>query len=361
MSKKPSIKLVSLFGWVLFSLSAFSLLACSASSTTKDQPKAAPASKDLTVFNWQDYIPEDVLNDFRKETGINLVYDTYGSNEDMYQKLINGAQYDVVFPSTDFVPRMIKKDLLAKLDTSKFAELANLDPMVTSKNTWDPKNDYSVPYNFGATAIMYWKDKVKVDNPSWSFLTKPELKNRIMLMDDPREVLGAALKFNGFSINSTKPEELEKAKKTVITWKRNIVKFDNDLIKSAFAKKEIFSGLNYPENQMAELDEADKANFGFFFPKEGGVMYLDVMTIMKNAKNVENAYTFINFILRPEVIARIYDAYGYPGIYPKATQFRKQKPWYSSADLKNHEFRGDIGDQALSMYEKAWEEIKVSK
>lgn len=322
---------------------------------------AAPVSKDLSVFNWQDYIPEDVLKDFTAKTGIKLVYDTYGSNEDMYAKLLGGATYDVVFPSTDYVPRMIQKNMLLKLDTTKVPELANLEPSMAAKNTWDPKNDYSVPYNLGSSAIVYWKDRVKVDDPSWALFAKKEYAGRIMLMDDPREILGAGLKYNGFSVNSTKADEIGKAKATVQAWKKGIVKFDNDLIKSAFAKKEIWVAMNYPENQAAELDAADLPNMGLFFPKEGGMIYIDAMAILKGAKNVDNAYTFINFILKPENLAKIYDAYGYPGIlYPKTTALRTVAPRYTAAELAKSEVRGDVGE-ALSLYESAYEEIKSGK
>jgi len=322
---------------------------------------AAPVSKDLTVFNWQDYIPEDVLKDFKAQTGINLVYDTYGSNEDMYAKLLGGATYDVVFPSTDFIPRIIQKDMLLKLEVSKIPELANLEPSLAAKNTWDPKNDYSVPYNLGSTAIVYWKDKVKVSDPSWAIFGQKEYTGRIMLLDDPREIIGAALKFNGFSVNSTSADEITKAKTTVQGWKKGIVKFDNDLIKSAFAKKEIWIALNYPENQYAELDAADKDKVGIFFPKEGGMLYIDTMTILKGAKNVDNAYAFINFILKPENLAKIYDNYGYPGVlYPKTTALRQVPPTYTANDLAKHEVRGDVGEN-LSLYESAYEEIKSTK
>ncbi|MEI8095276.1 MAG: spermidine/putrescine ABC transporter substrate-binding protein [Spirochaetales bacterium] len=321
------------------------------------------ASKDLSVFNWQDYIPESVLKDFQTQTGINLVYDTYGSNEDMYAKLLGGASYDVVFPSTDYVPRMIQKDMLLKLDTTKIPELANLEPNLAKKNSWDPQNDYSVPYNIGASGIVYWKDKVKVDDTtaSWALLADKAYANRIMLMDDPREILAAGLKFNGFSANSTSADEITKAKTTVIGWKKNIVKFDNDLIKSAFAKKEIWVALNYPENQFAELEDADKDNVGLFFPKEGGFMFIDVMSVLKNAKNVDNAYTFINFILKPENLAKIYDEFGYPGsMYPKTAALRAIPARYDVAKLSASDVRGDVGEN-LKLYESAYDEIKVSK
>lgn len=319
-----------------------------------------PETKDLAVFNWQDYIPESLLEDFKKETGINLVYDTFGSNEEMYQKLNSGAVYDLTFPSTDYVPRMIAKGLVQKLDTAAIPEFKGVEPNLASKNTWDPAGEYTVFYNFGATALCYWTDKVKVDdtNKSWSILGDPKLAGKIMLMDDMREILALGLKYNGFSANTTKAEEIAAAEKTVASWKSGIVKFDNDQIKSSFAKKDIFLVLNYPENQLASIDEKDAANFAFFFPKEAGIMFLDTIVLLKSAKNAKNAYKFINFLLKPENIARVYDEYGYPGIYPKADAFRKQKPWYTGADLANYEFRSDVGDEALKAYEKAWENIK---
>jgi spermidine/putrescine transport system substrate-binding protein len=281
----------------------------------------------------------------------------------MYAKLLGGASYDIVFPSTDYVPRMIQKDMLLKLDTTKIPELASLEPNLVAKNSWDPKNDYSAPYNIGSSGIVYWKDKVTVDEAaaSWSILDNKAYAKRIMLMDDPREILAAGLKFNGFSANSTSADEINKAKATVIGWKKNIVKFDNDLIKSAFAKKEIWIALNYPENQFAELEDADKANVGLFFPKEGGFMFIDVMAILKNAKNVDNAYTFINFILKPENLAKIYDEFGYPGsLYPKTTALRQVAPRYDVAKLTASDVRGDVGE-SLKLYEAAYDEIKVSK
>jgi len=314
----------------------------------------------LQVFNWQDYIPEDVITDFKKEyPNIKLVYDTFGSNEDMYQKILNGADYDVVFPSTDFVPRMLAGDLLAEIDPAKVPELVNVVPFINEKNTWDSGNKHSVPYNLGATAVVYWKDQVSVSEAekSWNFLANPKYAKKGMAMDDEREILGGALKYNGYSVNSQNPAEISKAKDTVKTWKKTLIKFDNDLIKKAFATREIQIAFNYPENIAAELDPADIPKLGFFFPKEGGMMYLDVMTIMKKAKNVDNAYLFINYILRPEIQARIDDAYGYPGIYPKSVALRKNKPWYTVDLLKDHEIRGSVGD-AIGLYDKAWAEIR---
>jgi spermidine/putrescine transport system substrate-binding protein len=200
-----------------------------------------------------------------------------------------------------------------------------------------------------------------VDDPSWAIFGKKEYAGKSMLLDDPREILGGALKFNGFSVNSMNADELNKAKTTVNEWKKGIVKFDNDLIKSAFAKKEIWLALNYPENQFAELDAADRDKVGLFFPKEGGMLYIDTMTILKGSKNVENAYQFINFILKPENLARIYDNYGYPGaLYPKTNALRKVTPNYTAADIAKNEVRGDVGE-SLKLYESAYEEIKTSK
>jgi len=319
------------------------------------------AVKKLNVYNWTYYIPDEVLDGFKTEFGVELVYDTYDSNEVMYAKLKAGASgYDIVFPSQDFIPLMIAEGLVQPLNKSLIPSFSGIDPAVLAKNSFDPGNVYSAPYSFGVTAIVYWKDKVPNVNNSWSILSRPELKGRVALMDDMREVLGGALKFLGYSVNTTSPQEIELAKDLVNNqWKPNVVKFDTDILGKGFASQEFWVAFGYPENVIGELDEADKDKVAFFIPKEGGAMYLDSMMILKDAKNVETAHQFINYILRPEVYAKIMDAYGYTGVVPAHREFRAEDPWYTTADLPNHEYRLDVGDK-IELYNKAWDQIRTS-
>jgi len=177
-----------------------------------------------------------------------------------------------------------------------------------------------------------------------------------------RETLGAALRFSGYSLNTTKQEEIDKAVDVIQKWKANTLKaFDSDGVGKNFAAKNYWLVFNYPENTMSELDESVRDQVGFFLPREGGPKYLDSFVILKTAKNKDNAYKFINFILQPEVLAAISDAYGYPGISAKANALRKTKPLYTLEDLKTRDLKLDVGP-ALDIYTKAWQEkIKIGQ
>lgn len=313
----------------------------------------------LNVYNWTEYIPEEILEEFSREFNVRLVYDNFTSNEEMYAKLMaGGSGYDITFPSQDFVPLMIADGLLQPIDLSRIPNFQLFNPKIHDLNNYDPGFRYTVPYNFGATAIVYWRDQIGELEPTWDVFNRPDLQGKIVMLDDMREVIGAALKYLGYSLNSTNPSEILEARNLVNQWKRGVVKFDNDIISSGFATREFLLVFTYPENAIAEVEEADMANVGIMFPREGGGLYLDSMVILKDAKNVDMAYEFINFILRPEIYARIMDAYGYPGLIPAADQFRQVEPFYTADDLPNHEFRLDVGN-AIDLYTRAWQDIRV--
>jgi spermidine/putrescine transport system substrate-binding protein len=317
---------------------------------------------EVNVFNWLTYLPEDVRADFTEETGIALNYEEYDSNESMMAKLKAGARYDVAFPGGDFVPAMISEDMLQKIDLAQIPNISSIDPVVLDlSQAFDKGNNYSVPYNIGTTGIVYWKDKVINPDSSYSILSNPDLKGKIAIMDDVREVFGPALASLGYSGNTLNKDELDQATKVILQWKANALKFDNEQMATLFASKEIWVAFNYPENILAEVDPEIADQAGFFIPKEGGIAYLDNMVILKNAKNVENAHTFINFILRPENLARICDEFGYPGISSQANKLRSSTPFYSSEDLLHHEIKMPLYENVV-LYTRPWEEkIKIGQ
>lgn len=320
---------------------------------------ACSNKQQLNVYNWTEYIPDDVLAEFQQEFNVDLVYDNFTSNEEMYAKLeAGGAGYDITFPSSDFIPLMIEQGMLQPLDKSKLPNLANVSPDVLSKTDFDPGNSYSVPYSFGSTAIVYWKSAVGELPETWDVFANPALKGRIVVLDDMREVIGAALRKLNYSVNSTSAAEIASARDLVNTWKANIAKFDSDLITTGFAAKEFVVAFGYPENVTAEVEGDAFDDVGYAFPVEGGAMYMDSMVILKDAKNVALAYEFINFILRPEIYARIMDAYGYPGLVPAADAYREVPPLYTAADLPKSEFRLDVGP-AIEIYSEAWQNIRL--
>jgi spermidine/putrescine transport system substrate-binding protein len=321
--------------------------------------KASNQKQKLYIYNWTYYIPEGVLKDFEKKFNVTIVYDMYASNEEMFAKLkAGGTGYDLVFPSGDYVSIMKREGMIDSIDKSRIANFSNLDSSVLVKIHFDPNCSHSVPYMMGAAGVSVNKKFVPSYDKSWSIFARSDLKGRMTLLDDMREVLGAALKTLGYSVNSSNPEELEKAKNLVLKWKENIVKFDAEAFAKGFAAGEFWTVHGYAENVFLELDSTMRKDVDFFIPKEGSAMYMDNMVILKDAKNKDLAYKFMNYIHEPQVYSKIVDFLMLPSINVPARQFRTVKPNYDISDLANSEFKEDIGP-ALELYNKIWQEIRV--
>lgn len=315
----------------------------------------------LYIYNWTYYIPDAVVKEFEKRYNVSVVYDMYASNEEMFAKLkAGGTGYDLVFPSGDYVSIMVREGMVDSIDKSMIPNFANLDTSVLAKIHFDSGGVHSVPYMLGAAGISVNKKHVKNYEHSWNIFNGTDLRGRMTLLDDMREVLGAALKTLGYSVNSTNPEELEKAKQLVLQWKENIVKFDAEAFAKGFAAGEFYVVHGYAENVFLELDSTMRPDVDFFIPREGSAMYMDNMVILKDAKNKDLAYKFINFIHEPRVYSQIVDYLMLPCINVPARQFRKVKPNYEIDDLKNSEFKEDLGAN-LELYNKIWQEIRVGK
>ncbi len=334
-----------LFAFVIVVFSVFFLLSsCNKSSV-------------LRIYNWADYIPEEVIQQFEKEYNCKVIYDTFASNEEMFAKIKSGGTgYDIVFPSGDHVKMMINEGLLEKLDLSKIPNFKNIDPIVLSKTTYDPNHEYSVPYMMGTTGLIVNKKYLKDYEKSWSIYERADLKGKMTLLDDMREVFGAALKYLGYSVNTTNPDEIEQAKQVILKWKENIVKFDATTYAQGVVNGEFWVVHGYPENVFQLIPEEDLENFEFFVPKEGGTLWIDNMVILKDAKNKDLAYKFINFILRPEIAAQISDYLMIPSPITDAQKYKKVEPLYTLDELSNCEIIDYIGEH-IDLYNKAWEEI----
>ncbi len=313
----------------------------------------------LYVYNWTYYMPLGVLDDFRKKFNIDLVYDVYPSNEDMFAKLKSGATgYDIVVPSGDFVSIMIHEGMLAPIDKARLPNFGNIDTAVLRRVTFDQGNRFSVPYMMGGSGIAVNKKLVARIDHSWSIFDRADLKDRMTMLDDMREVIGAALKYLGYSVNTTDTAELAKAQAVILGWKKNIVKFDAESFAKGFAAGEFWVVHGYAENVFREYDSTRRDEVDFFIPREGGPMYMDNLVILKNAPDKDAAYAFINYIHSPEVFARIVDFLGYPCINAAARPYLKRKPNYELSDLKNCEFKEDLGAN-LELYNKIWERIRM--
>ncbi|MGP1522857.1 MAG: extracellular solute-binding protein, partial [Treponema sp.] len=243
--------------------------------------------KTLYVFNWTYYTPDSVIEQFEKEFGVDVWVDSYASNEEMFAKLMAGAStYDVVFPSQDYASIMIQLGMLQKIDLNKIPNAQNINPAVLEKAVYDSKMEYCVPYYMGAAGVAVNKTKLSDYEKSWSIFARKDLKDRMCMMDDMREVIGDALAFRGKSVNSLDDAELCDAERLIIDeWKPNLVKFDAEGFGKSFAAGDFWVVQGYAEVVYGEVPEAKWDTVDFFIPEEGGPMYLDSMCVLKGAKN----------------------------------------------------------------------------
>lgn len=334
----------------------FLMIGCKGNSSS-----SSVAKQKLYIYNWTYYIPDGVIKEFEQRYNVSIVYDMYASNEEMFAKLkAGGTGYDLVFPSGDYVSIMTREGMIDSIDKSKIPNFSNLDSSILQKISFDPGCSHSVPYILGAAGVSVNKKFVTNYEKSWNIFDRSDLKGRMTLLDDMREVLGAALKTLGYSVNTSNPEELQKAKTVVLKWRENIVKFDAEAFAKGFAAGEFWVVHGYAENVFLELDSTMRKDVDFFIPKEGSAMYMDNMVILKDARNKELAYKFINFIHEPQVYAKIVDFLMLPSINVPSRPLRTVKPNYDIADLSNSEFKEDLGEN-LEMYNKIWQEIRIGK
>lgn len=341
---------------------AFAVAGCSKKAESAAAGKASAGGK-LYIYNWTYYTPDSVIKQFEQEYGVQVVYDSFASNEEMFAKLkAGGTGYDIVFPSGDYVSIMKHEGMLAKLDKSELHNLGNIDPAVLKKATYDPDMDYSVPYYFGAAGIAVNKAKVPSYDKSWSIFGRTDLKGKMTMLDDMREVMGDALAHLGDSVNSVDPAQVNTARDLINEkWKPNLVKFDAEAFAKGFADGEFWVVQGYAENVYAELTDDQKKDVDFFIPAEGGPAYIDSMCVLKDSKNMDLALKFIDFIQRPEIYAEFTDAFGFPStVNVPARALKKVKPLYTAEALAPTELKEDLGAN-LELYNQAWQAIRVGE
>jgi len=318
--------------------------------------------KVLNVYNWANYIDEASIPEFEKQFGVRVNYDVYDGNETLLAKMMAGASgFDLIFPTQYMIEIMIKLDLLAALDKSKIPNAANIDPRFL-KQPFDPENAYSLPYTWGGTCLGYRTDQITEPVDSWGLLFDPKYAGRIVMLDDMREILGMALKYLGYSYNSTNPAELEAAKALLLQQKPLIKAYS-----SAEPEQKLFAGdawllHNFTGDTLRVLREAPDT-IRIVIPKEGASMFIDSFAIPKNAPNKELAHEFINFLLDPQRDARIHNFISYPTSNAAAApyldkviqEFVNSIPPETAAKM---EYLKDLGD-ATPLWDKIWTEIKA--
>ncbi|MDQ0324952.1 putrescine transport system substrate-binding protein [Rhodopseudomonas julia] len=279
---------------------------------------AQDEEKVVNVYNWSDYIDESILEDFTKETGIKVVYDVYDSNEILETKLLSGGTgYDVVLPSASpFLAREIQAGAMQKLDKSKLPNLSHVwDTIAERVSKYDPDNEYSVNYMWGTTGIGYNVDMINERMPdapvkSWDMVFDPDVISKfqdcgVYMLDAPTEMIPAALNYLGLDPNSTDPDDIDKAEEALQAIRPYIQKFHSSAYIDALANGDICMAVGWSGDVFQAIDaEAEGVNVKYVIPKEGAQMWFDQMSIPADAPHPDNAHAFINYVLRPDVIAK---------------------------------------------------------
>lgn len=307
-------------------LLALTLVGAAASGAPRAQEKV------VKIYNWSDYIDPQVLEDFTKETGIKVVYDVYDSNEVLETKLLAGSTgYDLVVPTIYFLARQVDAGVFQPLDKSRIPNWKNLDPtMMAQAAKLDPGNAHAFIYMWGTTGLAYNVAKVAERLPdaptdSWRLAFDPEVTGKlkdcgIMMLDSPSDVLPSALAYLGEPPDSKDPKVLEKAAAAVQKVRGDVRKFHSSENINALANGDICLSLMYSGDAGIAATRAEEAGNGvkveYRIPKEGAQLWFDMMAMPKDAPSPENAYAFMDYLLRPEVIAKVSNFVTYPNAVP---------------------------------------------
>ncbi|UXY53277.1 polyamine ABC transporter substrate-binding protein [Pseudomonas tohonis] len=300
----------------------------------------AQAEQTVHIYNWSDYIGETTLADFQKETGIKPVYDVFDSNETLEGKLLAGRTgYDVVVPSNHFLGKQIKAGAFQKLDRSQLKNWGNLDPVLLKRlEANDPGNQYAVPYLWGTNGIGYNAEKVKavlgVDKiDSWSVIFEPENIKKlsqcgVAFLDSADEMIPAMLNYLGLDPNSKNPDDYKKAEAKLMAVRPYVTYFHSSKYIGDLANGDICVAAGFSGDIFQAAARAEEAGKGveiaYAIPKEGGNLWFDMVAVPADAANVKEAHAFIDYLLRPDVIAKVSDYVGYANPNTKSGEFMNQ-------------------------------------
>lgn len=316
----------------------------------------------LNVYNWGDYIDESVLDDFEEEYGIEINYETFATNEDMYVKIKSGgSNYDVAFPSDYMIEKMIKEDMLLKIDMNNIPNYKYIDSDFKNLD-FDLNNEYSVPYMWGTVGILYNKQTVKEDIDSWKALWDSKYEKQILMLDSQRDSIAVALKKLGYSLNTKSVEELEEAKEELIKQKPLVLAYVGDEVKDMMVGEEAALAVVWSGDAIAMMEENE--NLEYVVPKEGSNLWFDNMVIPNTCKNKEEAELFINFMTRPEIGLKNTEYIGYSTTNEETRKMLDEEirenpvAYPQDKDLEGSEVFLDPSD-FIKEYDRVWTEVKV--
>jgi spermidine/putrescine-binding protein len=314
--------------------------------------KDVSQEKVLNVYIWSEYLPQSVLDDFKAKTGITVHVANYDSNEILLEKLQSGVtDYDIVVPSDYMVHRLIARKLIRPIDKAKLAAgFANLDPKFLSPS-FDPGNQYSVPYFWGTTGIGYNKKKLGGPVDSWDALFDPKYAQQILMLEDGRELFAAALLRMGKSVNETDPAVLAQAAKMLKEQKSLVRDYNSSSFQEKLASHDVVLAQGY-NGQFAKAIKNAPEELAYVVPKEGGTFWMDNLCVPTSARHSASIDAFLAYVLQPEVSARIAEGVGYGS--PNAAARKLLKPEVLNNEviyppeevLKRCKFMEDLGESA---------------
>ena len=321
----------------------------------------------LIVYNWGEYIDPEVLTIFEKETGIDVIYEEFETNEILYPKISSGAiAYDVICPSDYMIQRMIENDLLSEINFDNIPNIKNIgEQYMEQSKQFDPENKYSVPYCWGTVGILY--NKTMVDEPvdRWSILWNPKYKDSILMQDSVRDAFGATLKYLGYSLNSTDLDELTEAKNLLIEQKPLVQAYVIDQVRDKMIGNEAALGVIY--SGEAIYTQKENPNLEYVIPKEGSNIWIDSWVIPKNAEHKENAEKFINFLCRPDIALMNFEYITYSTPNEAARELIEDESIRNSeiafpdlSQYDNLETFQYLGTEADQVYGDLWNKVKSS-
>lgn len=334
--------------------------------------KGAEGAGEVYVYNWGEYIDEEVISMFEEETGIKVVYDMFETNEDMYPVIeAGGRTYDAVCPSDYMIQKMLENDMLAEINFDNVPNIDQIDPEYMERSkSFDPENKYSVPYCWGTVGILYNTSMVAPEDvpTKWSDLWDEKFNGEILMQDSVRDAFMVALKSLGYSMNSADRAELEEARDLLIQQKPLVQAYVIDQVRDKMIGGEAAIGVIYSGEMLYVQEEV--ANQGldytleYVIPEEGTNVWIDSWVIPANAKNKENAEAWINFMCRPEIAKMNFEYITYPtpnkGAFDLLDEdLQNNKAVFPDIEsLDNCEVFQYLGDEVDTIYNDLWKEVK---
>ncbi|MGX4685325.1 ABC transporter substrate-binding protein [Vagococcus sp. JNUCC 83] len=348
----------------LFSGIVLIIILLTFASFNLEKTSGASGGRVLTIYNWGDYIDPSLIKQFEKEYNYKVIYETFDSNESMMTKIKQGGTaYDLTIPSEYMIQKMVKQDMLIPLDHSKIKGLENIDSRFLNI-PFDPNNKFSIPYFWGTLGIIYNDQFIKEGQiKHWDDLWDPALKNNLMLIDGAREVMGLALNSDGHSLNSKNNKQLEDVSKKLDRLSPNVKAIVADEIKMYMINGESAAAVTFSGEAASMLEENEHLHY--VIPEEGSNLWFDNFVIPKTAKNIDGAYDFINFMLKPDVAAQNAEYIGYSTPNKKALdilpkEITSDSQFYPNDKIIEHlEVYDDLGQTYLELYNDLFLKFKM--